>query len=66
MTVERLRELIDELDQKIQDLSLSLDEQDAAENALNVAKSKVKKLTMLRDAVKEKIMAEKILIKEIK
>lgn len=66
MTVEPLRDLLDKLDTTTKDLETAFQERDAAENTFKVSRSKVQSLMNQRDLIKEKIMAEKILIRELK
>ena len=64
--MEQLREYLILLDKVTTELSVAFNDRDSAENAFKVARSKVESLRNQKDLIKEKIMAEKVLIKEIK
>lgn len=64
--MEQLREYLVLLDKVTNDLEQAFKERDSAENSFKIAKSKVESLRNQKDLIKEKIMAEKVLIKEIK
>jgi len=66
MSSEPLREYLLKLEQATDELNKAFQERDIAENVYKVAKSKVMSLVNQRDLIREKIMAEKLLIRELK
>lgn len=63
---EHLTELLRILEETTNDLHTALIEKDAAENSYKTAKTKVDMIKNKKDLIKEKIMAEKVLIREMK
>ena len=66
MTVDQLRSFLQTLDEVTLELEKALVDRDTKENDLKISKTHVEILKNKRDLVKEKIMAEKVLIKEIR